>query len=419
MPRRRSAETILQRSIEIAEEYENDPERISYTDPNYSYYMKHVRIGSHERLGERSLWYRLPDSFEALYQLSGVHGAEFERLMDLKQPDGWRVVIHKGTEAALVTALCHGKAPATGPEVRLCYELKSDDLVSMKEYQRLIYIAYNASRSRGNDGRENNPDESKYGLISMQGAFYLVRPDENDVPTLYVLRERQADTVLKRLAAMDTKFPFKFLGTSAVKNTKRTNKDYEDEIARPWDNIFFAKRHPEFDGVKTDEKYKDVPLKHGKGKFKKLNQPFAEGSSFTSYKRSPREVFDGGDFFDVTGQPLPDKITRYVQWRGYIPKEVEKSKPSELVAEFAKQFREDAKRKEQLREQEQQIKKLEETMRAQLVNRAVQNYAAEFAANMPEDLKAAIEAEVAKKKKEFLEKHGKNISKVDMMLNGA
>jgi hypothetical protein len=314
MARRYTAQAILEHCIKLAEEYEANRKDFPSADSRYSYWMKQVRIGKHPGLTDRGIWYRLPDSVEALYQLSRISDDdEFERLMDLKHPDGLRMVICKSTEAATVRALCRsGKLPPSGPEVRLYYELGNDGILPITKCERVIQEAHLAKLHYGDE-----PD--MYGFIFMQGAFYLVRRDENEYSTLYLLRDHQAETVLMRLAKVNAELPFTWINKSAV--VPKADKEAANE---GWDNLAFPITH--LRNIDTEQKYQDVPLVNGQH-FKKLVVPIVQAhfmGGLSHYEPSPRRVIEGGDFYDVTGRPLPDKIVRYVYWRRYIPKEIEK-----------------------------------------------------------------------------------------------
>lgn len=338
MANRYTVEQIMAHAIKLADREANGERVGNYKQVDYSWGRKSLRLGRDDRLRDQELWSRLPDSMEALLQLSHLGDDDLYALLGRRDKQG-RYVINKQTELATVKALC--KEIETGAPVSLLRPAtthlfcQTTNLVGwLDNAQHILY------------GDKKNP---AYAAAFLGTAFYLVRIDD-ETPILHDLSNKQAQTILERLRDHNEWLCFKSLGESTVciipeydPFEKESDEILNRMLHQDFDKAFaaggtFMTQHDFRKQVREENqktwvpvkppKYVDLPYPEAQKTFKKQVAFFTHNLDDpcfpTTYEPSSRHAERLGSLtlYDVTGRPLPDAVVRYAEWRKYLPKAV-------------------------------------------------------------------------------------------------
>jgi hypothetical protein len=276
---------------------------LHYQHPDYSWQQKLLRLANDERLTKRKLWPRLPDSVEALLQLSYLDNDQFDEAMQEKDGHG-NYLINKKTELATVKALRKSieegeelDLSITGPPVFLFCQTRNVG----NWLKRAQYLFY------------ENKRKSTYQNVFNGTAFYLTRPLAAQ-PVLHDLTDKQAQLILGKLKDAN-------ITLDAV--TVGKNFTVSEEPGKYID--FHFSKETSKNGVVIHE--------HGRT-YRKFITPehaetvlyYADGSPVKGvevgyYKPSRRQANHLGSLplWEMT-DVLPDAIVRYAERRRFFPK---------------------------------------------------------------------------------------------------
>ena len=147
-----------------------------------------------------------------------------------------------------------------------------------------------------------------YRNVFNETAFYLVRPyheDPENPQILYDLTVKQAEKIIAMLKEANVRFKIKSLGECVVRKETKLYLDLE----------FSAWSHPaKFRKMRRAE----CPPAHVL--YDASGQP-VKGVR-VNYQPSPSTAhgFNAEQFWDLLSCPLPDAITRFAEWRRFLPK---------------------------------------------------------------------------------------------------